>query len=90
MDPNKHSRSIHRSTSEGNSDELQFQLNSVEVKWLARQDQFFNDALVEVLTSALCEWIARNPDRVVDSLNVRHILHDALDEFISRHKDEFL
>jgi hypothetical protein len=90
MDPNKHSKDIHRSTSEGNSDELQFQLNSVEVKWLARQDQFFNDALVEVLTSALREWIARNPDRVVDSLNVRHILHGALDEFVLRHKDEFL
>jgi hypothetical protein len=90
MDSNKHSKSIRRSTSEGTSQEIQFQLNSVEVKWLARQDQFISDALVEVLTGALCEWIARNPDRVVDSLNVRHILHCALDEFISRHRDEFL
>ena len=87
---NKRSKSIHRSTSEGNSDEIQFQLNSVEVKWLVRQDQFFSDALAEVLTSALCEWIPRNPDQVVDSLNVRHILHRALDEFISSHRDESL
>jgi hypothetical protein len=90
MDPNKHSKSIHRSTSEGNSGEIQFQLNSAEIKWLARQDQFFSEALVELLTSALCEWIPRNPERVVDSLNVRYILHGALDEFISRHKNEFL
>jgi hypothetical protein len=90
MDPNKHSKSIRRTTSEVNSDEIQFQLNSAEVKWLARQDPFFSDVLVEVLTSALWEWIPRNPDRVVDSLNVRYILHGALDEFISRHKDEFL
>jgi hypothetical protein len=90
MDPDKHSKSIHCNTSEGNSDEIQFWLNSAEVKWLGRQDPFFSNALVEVLTSALCEWIQRNPNRVVDSLNVRRILHGALDEFISRHKDEFL
>jgi hypothetical protein len=88
MDPNKHSRSIHRSSSEGNS--IQFQLDSAEARWLARQDQFFNGALVGVLTSALCEWMTRNPGRLVDSSNVSHILHRALDEFISRHKDEFL
>jgi site-specific recombinase XerD len=46
--------------------------------------------LVGVLTSALCEWVERNPDRLVDSLNVHHILRAALDEFISGHEDEFL
>jgi hypothetical protein len=88
MDPNKYWRSIRPSSSEGNS--IQFRLNTAQAGWLARQDQFFSGALVGVLTSALCEWIARNPDGLVDSSNVSHILHKALDEFISRHRDEFL
>jgi hypothetical protein len=46
MDPNKRSKSIRRNTSEGNSDEIQFQLNSAEVKWLVGQDQFFSDLSV--------------------------------------------
>jgi len=90
MDPNEHSNSIDHGTSDGNSDTIQFHLNSTEAKWLKRQEQFFSDALVGVLTGALCEWIERNPNRVVDSLTVRHILHGALEEFISRHRDEFL
>jgi len=65
MDPNKHSKSIHRSTSEGNSGEIQFQLNSVEVKWLARQDQFFNDALVERQTAFLGWRDDKKPTEVV-------------------------
>src|SRR5258708_37831450 len=88
MDPNKDSRSIHRSSSEENS--VRFQLNSDEARWLARQDQFFSGALVGLLTSALSEWMTRNSDRLVDSSNVGHILHRARDEVISKHKDEFL
>ena len=56
-----------------------FQLNSFAAKWMAQQREFCK-----------LEWIARNSDRIIDQENVAAVLREALDEFISRHKDEFL
>jgi hypothetical protein len=69
---------------------IRFELNCAEAKWLERQREFFSTALVEILTSALWEWMVRNPNRFVDCANATDILRTALDEFITRHKDEFL
>ena len=72
------------------SDEVTFQLNSVEANWLHQQREFCGEAMVEILTGALLEWIARNSDRLIDQENAMVVLAQAFDEFISRHKDEFL
>lgn len=72
------------------SDEVRFELNTTEMKWLEKQPRFCSEAVVEILTSALQEWIARNPDRFIGQQTIAAILREALDEFISRHKDEFL
>jgi hypothetical protein len=72
------------------SGEIRFELNCAEAKWLERQREFLSAALVEILTSALWEWMVRNPNRCVDCANATDILRTALDEFIARHKDEFL
>ena len=47
-------------------------------------------ALVEIITGALLEWVARHSDWFINQENLTDILRQALDEFISRHKDEFL
>jgi hypothetical protein len=51
------------------SDEVTFQLNSVEANWLHQQREFCGEAMVEILTGALLEWIARNSDRLIDQEN---------------------
>ena len=72
------------------SGEIRFELNCAEAKWLERQREFFSTALVEILTSALWERMVRNPNRFVDCADATDILRTALEEFIARHKDEFL
>jgi hypothetical protein len=71
-------------------DEVRFELTSTEIEWLEKQPEFCSKAVVEILTSALEEWIARNPNRFISLATIAAILHESLDEFISRHKDEFL
>jgi hypothetical protein len=72
------------------SGEIRFELNRAEAQWLERQREFLSAALIEILTSALWEWMVRNPNRFVGCTNATDILRTALDEFIARHKDEFL
>jgi hypothetical protein len=72
------------------SNEVRFELTSTEMKWLEKQSGFCREAMVEILTGALQEWIARNPDIFITQETITAILHEALDEFISRHKVEFL
>lgn len=90
MDASNGSANIPESVRNRTSGRIRFELNSAEAKWLEQQRELFGQALVKILTNALREWIVRNPDRVVDYANATKILHTALDEFISRHKDEFV
>lgn len=90
MDASKRSANIPERVRNRTSGEIRFDLNSAEAKWLDQQRESFSEALVEILTSALWEWIVRNPHRFVDCANATDILRTALDEFISRHKGEFV
>lgn len=90
MDANKDSASVPGGECDPVCDTIRFELNDAEVKWLEEQREFFSEALVEILTGAMKEWIARNPDRLIPVESAANILREALDEFISRHKDEFV
>ena len=48
----------------------------------------FKDYLTIVLAKALNEWMARNPGRSVDEMNLSAVLPEAVDEFIWRHLDD--
>jgi hypothetical protein len=48
----------------------------------------FKDHLTIVLAKALNEWMARNPGRSVDEMNLSAVLPEAVDEFIWRHLDD--
>jgi len=69
---------------------VRFELNGPEVYWLKKQSGFCSDAVVELLKAALEEWLLRNTERCVTQETVTAILREALDEFIARHKAEFL
>jgi len=70
--------------------EVRFELTGPEVYWLKKQSGFCSDAVVELLKAALEEWLPRNAGRCVTQESVTAILREALDEFIARHKAEFL
>ena len=72
------------------SHEVRFELTDPEVYWLKKQSGFCSDEVVEILTAALEEWLLRNTERCVTQETVTAILREALDEFIARHKAEFL
>jgi hypothetical protein len=44
----------------------------------------------EVLTEIFDEWLVRHSDDVVQAGNLGDIVSVALEEFINRHRDEFL
>ena len=69
---------------------VRFELNGPEVYWLKTQSGFCSDAVVELLKAAFEEWLLRNTERCVTQETVTAILREALDEFIARHKAEFL
>lgn len=72
------------------SHEVRFELTGPEVYWLKKQSGFCSDGVAEILTAALQEWLPRNTDRCVTRETATVILREALDEFIARHKAEFL
>jgi hypothetical protein len=72
------------------SHEVRFELSGPELNWLKKQSGFCSDGVVEILTAALQEWLPRNTDRCVTRETATVILREALDEFIARHKAEFL
>jgi hypothetical protein len=72
------------------SHEVRFELTAPEVDWLNKQSGFCSDGAVEILIAALEEWLPRNTERCVTQETVTAILREALDEFIARHKAEFL
>jgi hypothetical protein len=67
---------------------VQSQLSADHLHWLEKQ----RDAVdpTEILKFALAEWVARHPDDWFGDPNVGIAIRLALDEFIVRHKEEFL
>jgi hypothetical protein len=67
---------------------VQAQLSSDQVRWLNNQDSAVNQ--VELLKSALAEWVVRHPEAWFQDTHLSDAIRLALTEFIDRHKDEFL
>ena len=84
-----------RAKSNSNSDEpkrvdpwVQAQLSTDQVRWLNNQDSAVNQ--VELLKSALAEWVVRHPESWFEGTRLSDAIRLALTEFIDRHKDEFI
>jgi hypothetical protein len=67
---------------------VQAQLSTDQVRWLNNQESAVNQ--VELLKSALAEWVIRHPEAWFGGTHLSDAIRSALSEFIDRHKDEFL
>ena len=67
---------------------VQSQLSAYHVLWLEKQGDAMNKA--ELLKYALAEWVVRHPNDWFKLTNVGDAIRSALDEFIARHKEEFI
>jgi hypothetical protein len=67
---------------------VQTQLSAHHLQWLEKQRDIVKPA--EILRFALAEWVVRHPDDWFGNTNVGLAIRSALDEFIARHKEEFI
>ncbi len=67
---------------------VQSQLSAYHVLWLDKQGGVLNKT--ELLKYALAEWVVRHPNDWCELTNVGGAIRSALDEFIARHKEEFI
>jgi hypothetical protein len=67
---------------------LQSQLSAHHLYWLEMQKSAVD--LAEILKFALAEWVIRHPDEWFGDTSIGIAIRAALDEFIARHKEEFI
>jgi hypothetical protein len=67
---------------------LQSQLSSHHLYWLEKQRSAVDPS--EILKFALAEWVVRHPDEWFGDTSIGIAIRAALDEFIARHKEEFI
>jgi hypothetical protein len=67
---------------------VQSQLSPDHLDWLENQREFVDPT--EILKFALAEWVIRHPEDWFGDLNVEIAMRSALEEFIMRHKEEFI
>lgn len=67
---------------------VQSQLSSHHLHWLEKQSDIIDPT--KLLKFALAEWVVRHPDDWFGDTNVGIAIRSALDEFITRHKEEFI
>jgi hypothetical protein len=67
---------------------VQSQLSAHHLHWLEKQREVIDPT--KLLKSALAEWVVRHPGDWFGDTNVGRAIRSALDEFIARHKEEFI
>ena len=67
---------------------VQSQLSPHHLHWLEKQRDTVDPT--KLLKFALAEWVVRHPDDWFGDTNVGIAIRSALDEFIARHKEEFI
>jgi hypothetical protein len=69
---------------------IQAKLLSYQVRWLSKQCDKLKSKKGKVLTEAFDEWLVRYSDQIIQAGNLGDLVSAALDEFINRHRDEFV
>jgi hypothetical protein len=67
---------------------VQSQLSAHHLQWLEKQKEVVNPT--ELLKFALAEWVIRHPEQWFGDATVGIAIRSALEEFIARHKEEFM
>jgi hypothetical protein len=68
---------------------IQIELSPVQFRWLTRQCEFLGVTKQALVVDALQEWICRNRSKQLRT-NPTAIVYWALDDFMRRHRNEFL
>ena len=68
---------------------LRVVVSAIQFDWLARQCEFMGIPKEQLVVDAMEEWISRNREAVI-AADLSGTVQTALDEFINRHRDEFL
>jgi hypothetical protein len=68
---------------------LRVVVSAIQFDWLVKQCEFMGIPKEQLVVDAMEEWISRNREAVT-SADLSGTVQTALDEFISRHRDEFL
>jgi hypothetical protein len=69
-------------------DKIQAELSTDQVVWLEKQSKLIDKT--ELLKYAVMEWVVRHPVDWLRGVRRGDAVRLALNEFIDRHKDEFL
>jgi hypothetical protein len=70
--------------------EVQIVVSPVHFQWLTKQSEFLGVTKQELIAGVLEEWIRRNRSVRIPLLEASAMVRWALDEFMQRHRDEFL
>jgi hypothetical protein len=69
---------------------IQAKLSTYQVRWLNKQCGASKSKKRKVLAKAFDEWLVRHSGQIIESGNLGDLVSVGLDEFINRHRDEFL
>jgi hypothetical protein len=69
---------------------VQVVVSPLQFEWLTRQSEFLRLAKEELVAACLEEWIWRNGKIPVTLADLPAVTSLALDEFMQRHRTEFL
>ena len=67
---------------------VQSRLSVHHLQWLEKQKEVVDPT--EILKFALAEWVIRHPEQWFGDANVGIAIRSALEEFMARHKEEFI
>ena len=65
-------------------------VSPAQFQWLTKQCEFLGVTKQELIADILEEWINRNRALTLPRLDPSTMVRWALDEFMQRHRDEFL
>ena len=72
------------------SAEVQIVVTPAHFRWLTTQCEFAGISKQEMIAGVLEEWISRNGGLALPPIEPSTMVGWALDEFMQRHRDEFL
>jgi hypothetical protein len=64
--------------------------SNYQVRWLNKQCDELKYKEATVLAKVLDEWLVPHSEEIIQAGNFDDLVGTALDEFINRHRDEFL
>jgi archaellum biogenesis protein FlaJ (TadC family) len=69
---------------------IRSKLTDFQRQWLATQGEALNISSEQIMSDVLAEWLTRHRDATRKGNSIGDFLQEALEDFISRHHEEFL